>query len=103
MLALSLGRTIGELFDTLDAKEMAMWEVYYSCFPIGPERGDYQAAQVASMLATKGDGEPVPIADLLPDWGGVRQRQRERKARTMTPEQVRRAARARAERAGGGA
>lgn len=48
---MALGRTVGELMRGMSSLEYTHWLELYGKEPIGPERGDYHAAQVATMLA----------------------------------------------------
>ena len=58
-----MGRTLAELRETLTADELLLWQARNRESPIGLERQDFHAAQVA---AAAGGGK---IADLLPRWG----------------------------------
>lgn len=62
-LALRMGRTLRELRETMDPAEMAIWLARNRESPIGLEREDFHAAQIAASM---GGGK---IADLLPRWG----------------------------------
>lgn len=60
----------------MSALELTHWEEYERLDPFGLERGDYQAAQVAAaaMSPYRKDGaDPLDPADLVPDWGGLRE------------------------------
>lgn len=65
-LALRMGRTVGELLDTMSAAELLLWRAYDDESPISDRRGDVLAAQVAA--AVQSQGQKVGIGDLLMDW-----------------------------------
>ena len=56
-LALRLGCTVRELLDRMDAREYLRWQLYEEYDPFGNERGDLQAALVASTVANQWRGE----------------------------------------------
>jgi hypothetical protein len=71
---LRLGRTVAELQDTMSGEEFSQWAAYDLISPIGDERGDWQAAVVASVIAeTNRDSRKRPRAfqpkDFLLEWG----------------------------------
>lgn len=49
-LALRLGRTLGELKQTMSVSELRLWAAFNKISPIGDERGDYQSAQVSAAI-----------------------------------------------------
>jgi len=49
-LALRMGRTLGELQQSLTASELMMWAEYDRYSPIGDERADLHAAQIVSAI-----------------------------------------------------
>ena len=66
-LALRMGRTLGELRQSMTANELMMWAEYDRLSPIGDVRGDILAAQIVS--ATYGaQGAKVSIEDALIQW-----------------------------------
>lgn len=72
-LAWALGKTAAELLATLGPDELAEWLAFERLTgPLGPERGDLQAAlapaTVLGMFRGKGE-KPVNPADLVPRWG----------------------------------
>ncbi|CAM4207502.1 Uncharacterised protein [Yersinia intermedia] len=68
-LALRLGRTLGELRETISMTELRMWVEYDRLSPIGDERGDYHAAQItAATYNAQGGKNPLSIADALLRW-----------------------------------
>lgn len=50
-LALALGRTVGELMQTISSDELTEWSAFYRLDPFGDLRQDMQAALIASTLA----------------------------------------------------
>lgn len=58
-----MGRTLRELREEMTADELLIWQARNRESPIGLDREDFHAAQVASAI---GGGK---IADLLPRWG----------------------------------
>lgn len=58
-----MGRTLRELRDTMTAEELLIWQARNIESPIGQDREDFHAAQVAAAV---GGGK---IADLMPRWG----------------------------------
>lgn len=66
-LALRMGRTLGELRQSMTANELMMWAEYDRLSPIGDVRGDILAAQIVS--ATYGaQGAKVSIEDAQLKW-----------------------------------
>lgn len=68
-LALALGRTVGEL-SRMSALEYAHWQALSGLEPIGPQRGDYHAAQITATLAeinrdSKRRATPYGVNDFL--------------------------------------
>ena len=49
-LALRMGRTLGELRQSMTASELMMWAEYDSLSPIGDVRSDILSAQVVSAI-----------------------------------------------------
>ncbi|MEN4951916.1 DUF4035 domain-containing protein [Stenotrophomonas sp. TWI819] len=62
-LALRMGRTLRELRETMEPDELAIWLARNRESPIGMDREDFHAAQVAAAM---GGGK---IGDLMPRWG----------------------------------
>ncbi|UNK43451.1 DUF4035 domain-containing protein [Luteimonas sp. S4-F44] len=58
-----MGRTLKELRETMEPEELVLWMARDRESPIGMERDDFHAAQVAAAI---GGGR---IADLMPRWG----------------------------------
>lgn len=70
-LALALGKTVRQLLTELDSKEITEWQAYDAITPIGPERGDVQAALVATVLVNVNrakDSAAAKLTDFLLDW-----------------------------------
>ncbi len=63
--------TVGELQSKMTGEELKYWIAYNQISPIGPERLDYNFAQLSSILVntnrTKGKG--VTIDDMILKWG----------------------------------
>lgn len=70
-LALRLGRTLGELKESISMSELRMWAAYDQISPIGDERGDIHAAQVSAAVhnAQRGaNDQPVDLNNLVIRW-----------------------------------
>ena len=65
-----MGRTVGELLDSMDAAEFVHWIAYQDIDPITDDRADLRAGIVASVVANcltnKHDFKPT---DFLPQYG----------------------------------
>jgi hypothetical protein len=73
-LALALGKTVKQLVTELDSMEITEWQAYDAITPIGPERGDVQAALIASTVINVNRSEgarAATLTDLLLDWDPV--------------------------------
>ncbi len=66
-LALRLGKTLGELTQSLSVSELRLWMAHDLISPIGDRRGDIQAAMVASAVLNS-QGAKVNISDMLINW-----------------------------------
>jgi hypothetical protein len=66
-LALRLGKRISEI-ESWPASELYGWIAFNSVSPIGDERADFHAAQIAHMVAAS-QGAKAPLSDFLPRWG----------------------------------
>jgi Protein of unknown function (DUF4035) len=69
-LALALGRTVGELLDSISGPELLQWSEYYAVEPFGEMRDDFRSAQVCAILANsnrdrKARPEPFALTDFL--------------------------------------
>jgi hypothetical protein len=62
---LALGRTVGELDETLSSTELTYWMAFYSIHPFGSERDNIHAALIASTIANanRGKNQPAFTAD----------------------------------------
>lgn len=73
---------VGELLARTSSRELAEWQAYEREFgPLGPERGDWQAAMLAHTFAavmTGKQGRRLKLSDFLLRW---------RAPRRQTPEE----------------
>lgn len=63
--------TVSELLERTSPRELLEWMAYERVAgPLGPRRGDIQAAVVASTVANanRGKGRPLPVDDFIPEW-----------------------------------
>ena len=70
-LALRLGRTLGELKQSISMSELRLWLAYDRISPIGDMRGDVHAAQlVAAVYNAQRDpkSQPVDLNDMVIQW-----------------------------------
>ena len=71
-LAAHLGLTVGELLARISSHELTEWAAYEREFgPLGPERGDIQAALVAHTTAVmlgNGKGKRPKLTDFVLRW-----------------------------------
>lgn len=69
---------VGELLARTSSHELAEWQAFEREYgPLGPERGDWQAASVAytsAMLAAGKKGRRLSITDFLLKWSTTRRR-----------------------------
>lgn len=67
---------VGEMLVRTSALELAEWQAYEREYgPLGPERGDWQAALVAhtfAMLMSSKKGRKLKLQDFLLRWSGGR-------------------------------
>lgn len=73
-LALRLGKTLGELKQSISMSELRLWAAYDRISPIGDERGDFLAAQVvAAFHNAQRDpkSQPVDLNDMVIQWGAM--------------------------------
>ena len=68
-LALRMGRTLGELRQTLSVSELLMWAEYDLISPIGDVRADIRNAQLVSAIYGS-SGVKVPIDEAILQWSG---------------------------------
>ncbi|MFC0228068.1 phage tail assembly protein T [Serratia aquatilis] len=66
-LALRLGRTLGELQQSMSVSELRLWVEFDKINPIGDERSDYHAAQITAATYNAQGGK-VDLADALIKW-----------------------------------
>ncbi|WP_083390751.1 phage tail assembly protein T [Parafrankia soli] len=68
--------TVGELLARIDSAEISAWMAYEQVTgPLGPARGDYQAAVVSATVANAMAGKKSrrrKLADFLIDWDSRR-------------------------------
>lgn len=71
--------TVAELLARTSSEELTEWYAYeLQAGPLGPARGDWNAAVVAATavnIAKGGKGRPAKLTDYLPEWGGNEARQ----------------------------
>ncbi|ALX93351.1 phage tail protein [Serratia fonticola] len=68
-LALRLGKTLGELQQSISVSEMRMWMAFDRISPIGDDRNDYHAAQItAATFNAQRTKDPLSIGDMLIRW-----------------------------------
>lgn len=80
-LALALGKTVRQLLAEIDSAELTEWVAYHGLDPFSLDRGDYQAAMIAAATVSPWAGKdkaPTPL-DFMPDFGGLRKKQRQQK------------------------
>lgn len=69
--------TVAELLARTTSHELTEWRAYEQSFgPLGPERGDWNAATVAHVVAAANAGKRakrLKITDFLLTWGRKRQ------------------------------
>lgn len=78
-LALRFGMTLSQLEDCMTAREFYLWVGFEHINPIGDERGDIQAAQVAAAIY-QAKGAKVSLSECLLDFGIKQQNE---KAQTL--------------------
>lgn len=60
MLAGHLGRTVGELEETLSAREFVEWNAYFQIEPFGTHRDNIHAGIIASAIYNVNRGKHSP-------------------------------------------
>lgn len=71
-LALRLGKTLGEIKQSISMSELRLWAAYDRISPIGDVRGDIHAAQItAAVYNAQRDpkSQPVDLNDMVIQWG----------------------------------
>lgn len=81
-LALRLGKTLAELEQSLTAREYYQWIAFDKLSPIGDERSDIHAAQVASSVY-QSQGVKASIDKTLIQWNSAEQTQNESSAEDL--------------------
>ncbi len=77
-LALRLGKTLGELRQTMSVSELRLWMEFNKISPIGDERNDYHAAQIsAAVFNSQRTKDPITIPDMLLRWSGPEEEEAE--------------------------
>ena len=59
-MALALGRTVGELDQTLSSTELSYWMAFYSLHPFGSDRDGIHSAIIAATIANVNRGKNQP-------------------------------------------
>ena len=81
-------RSVAEAQKCIDAAEFAEWMAFHSIYPIGAERGDWQAALIAMTFANAFRGKHqalFKVRDFLLHWDrGQRKSQEEIEAQLMS-------------------
>ncbi|MFV8907052.1 DUF4035 domain-containing protein [Serratia fonticola] len=68
-LALRLCKTLGELQQSISVSELRMWMAFDRISPIGDDRNDYHAAQIAAaVFNAQRTKDPLSIGDMLIRW-----------------------------------
>lgn len=68
-LGLRLGKTLGELRQSMSISELRLWMAFDRISPIGDERNDYNSAQIAAAtLNAQRTKDPLSIGDMLIRW-----------------------------------
>lgn len=75
-LALQLGKTLGELQESMSLSEFRLWLAYNKESPIGEMREDYRAASVVSAVINSQGGK-LSIEDARLKWGKSAEESRE--------------------------
>ena len=76
--------TVAEMLGRMSGQELAEWEAYETAHgPLGPVRGDWQAALIASVIANVNRGKksrPAKVTEFLLAWkrGGTTDEETER-------------------------
>ena len=69
-LALALGKTVNELYQTMDAVELAEWRAFAAIEPFGGPVDDVRGAIIAAAAANSHPyrKRAVRVQDCLPAW-----------------------------------
>lgn len=77
-LAGHLGKTVSEILDGMDSREIAEWVAFAGIEPLAGDRGDIQAGIITSGLANCWRGAntpPLTPFDFVPKWGEENKKQ----------------------------
>lgn len=67
---------MAELLSRVSSRELSEWAAFEREYgPLGPERGDWQAALVAHVVAGASGGKRTKISDFLIRWANRPKRQ----------------------------
>ncbi|KCB48557.1 phage tail assembly protein T [Bordetella hinzii] len=69
VLALRLGRSLGEILEGVDTYEVSLWREFDRLSPLGDVRADILTAHLAATVA-RSAGVKVQAEDMLLRWGG---------------------------------
>lgn len=64
-----MGRTVEELEATMSAREFGRWCVLNGIQPWGDFRLDILTGLIRSSALAPYAKEPIPVSDLIPEWG----------------------------------
>src|SRR2546421_220618 len=79
-----MGRTVRELLDSLDPRELSWWEIFAELEPFGPHQEELRAGVIAALIHNQGAKQGRGPGDLFPslkpsgqkkrtfDWRGHR-------------------------------
>ena len=67
---------MAEWQDTMSSAEFAEWLAFDRISPDYPERGDIQAALIATTVANRGRKKPLPLNDFLLKFGQSKVKER---------------------------
>jgi len=65
ILAKELGKSVKELFQSMNLYEFQMWHDYYNENPFGEYRKDLQSAQLIGTLAPRSEGGAQTLNDFM--------------------------------------
>lgn len=61
--------TVGELLDRMSAREFSEWMIYDELSPIGPERADWRAGMLATVIMkSAGSKRRLKPDDFMPQF-----------------------------------
>ncbi len=72
--------TVGELLNRISSRELSEWQLYFEYDPFGGERGDLQAAIVASTVYNMLRGKDAKVAnpaDFMAKFGPEEQKEQQ--------------------------